>query len=132
MFTTKHRKVTIEILGQPVKQTGQLSSIEENEEMSEEGLITQNIVRRDFLTCGHRGADKSQGLTSCIVCRGIFCQECAKEGSLCHGCGRWLCPKHTRVSALTGFVLCPECGIYDAIKKKLKEGGILKWLDWSS
>lgn len=132
MFSTKKRKMTVELLGQSVKGTGRLSSIEETEEMSEEGIEIRNVVERGFYACGHRHAGKEQGLVVCAVCNDIWCPQCAEKGSLCDGCGRWLCAKHTHVSVLTGAVLCPDCGLPDVVKKKLKEGGIMKWLDWSS
>ena len=132
MISTKKSKLTKEILGKDIKETDTLSSIEEVEVISAEGIETRNIVERAQLTCGHKYTGKEQGLVECLVCGGVWCGECSEKcGSLCDGCGRWVCAKHCRVSSLTGLVLCPECGFSDVIKKKLKEGGILKWLDWS-
>ncbi|MEM2947668.1 MAG: hypothetical protein QXN96_05480 [Candidatus Bathyarchaeia archaeon] len=133
MLTTKKRKLTKEVLGKEVREAEALSSIEEEEVISPEGIDTVNTVERAVLTCGHKYTGKEQGLVECSVCRGIWCGQCAeKSGSLCDGCGKWLCQKHSRVSILAGLTLCPECGLSDVIKKKLKGGGILKWLDWSS
>jgi hypothetical protein len=134
MVTTRKRKVTVELVGEDIGETGVLSGIDEVEEISGEGMTTTNRVVRNFYACGHKhsGKDASAAAVSCAVCGRLWCPECAaKTGFLCEGCGAWVCERDIKITLIGGYALCNRCGALDAMKRRRKEeGGILGWLRW--
>jgi hypothetical protein len=131
MVTTRKRKVTVEVLGKSMEESGVLSSIDELEEISEEGMTTTNTVVRNTYACGHKHSGKDSGTAVvCSACGGLWCPQCGeKTGFLCQGCGVWICEHCVRITLIGGYALCKKCRIADAVKRKVKEeGGILEWL----